>query len=259
MIFDENRGKKFKDTNSINLGYNLDIWRKSGLKLPVTTDISPATNSHFLICGMSGSGKSYYENWLFSNLISANSDGEFYFSDYKGDDSFAHLKKCINYKSYRNSLENLDIVYAKLNERLAGSKERNSVTLIFDEYMACILSLQNEDKKRATEVMNKVSEILLMGRSVGVRLITSMQRADSMAFVAGAKLNYGNIVILGGSVKSINEMLIPDHIGKVEGVQFGRGEGIILMQNSILKFVKCPTINEKSMKKIHKLCIKALS
>lgn len=68
----------------LTLGYDLDAWNGYGAKVPITTDISPVTNSHILICGMSGSGKSYYENALFSKLVIGEPHGEFHFADYKG-------------------------------------------------------------------------------------------------------------------------------------------------------------------------------
>ena len=46
----------------------------------------------------------------------------------------------------------------------------------WDEYMANILSLQGIDKKKAEGVMRKVSEILMLGRSLSVRLVISCQR-----------------------------------------------------------------------------------
>lgn len=44
----------------LTLGCDLDAWYGCGGKIPVTTDISPKTNSHMLICGMSGSCKLHF-------------------------------------------------------------------------------------------------------------------------------------------------------------------------------------------------------
>ena len=86
---------------------------------------------------------------------------------------------------------------------LSGEDEtRHPITLVWDEYMANILALQGADKdlkpaeRLAPATMNKVSEILLMGRSMGVRLVCSLQRPDAVAFSAGSRLNYGIVVIL---------------------------------------------------------------
>lgn len=44
--------------------------------------------------------------------------------------------------------------------------------------------------------MRKVSEILMLGRSLGVRLVISCQRPDAAAFPSGSRLNYGVILIV---------------------------------------------------------------
>ncbi len=244
--------------NALTLGYDLDAWRDYGDKLPIVTDLSPATNSHMLICGMSGSGKSYYETAVFSHLVSANPRGKFWFADYKGEDAFACFRKCPRYYSYKSTLQALEAVYDRLNARMSGKEPTNNpITLIWDEYMANILALTNEDKKKAAAVMNMVSEILLMGRSKAVRFVCSLQRPDAIAFPAGSRLNYGIVVVLGAAVRSIYEMLLPDFIKAVEGHIFGRGEGVVLLQGSELRFIKVPTIKDEDT--MRQLCITALS
>lgn len=243
----------------LTLGYDLDAWNGYGAKIPITTDISPAANSHILICGMSGSGKSYFENALFAKLIMAEPSGEYHFADYKGDDSFAYLRGCCSrYYSYKNTLQALDAVYSRLNARQSGEDESNHpITLIWDEYMANILSLVNEDKKAAAVVMNKVSEILLLGRSLSVRLITTMQRPDAVAFPSGSRLNYGVVVVLGAAIKSIYEMLLPDFMEQVKGRAFGQGEGVVLLQGSQLHSIKVGTV--QNSERLRQLCVKVLS
>lgn len=244
-------------SNLLTLGYELDVWNDYGMKIPVVTDISPKTNSQMLICGMSGSGKSYFEMEMFSQLIKTNPSGEFYFADYKGEDAFEYLRECPRYYSYKNTLQALDAVYSRLNARMSGEDSSNHpITLIWDEYMANILSLTNEDKKKAASVMNMVSEILLMGRSKSVRFVCSLQRPDALAFPAGSRLNYGVVVVLGAAVKSIYEMLLPDFTDKVKGRIFGRSEGVVLLQGSQLHFIKVPTVRDES--KMREICVNAL-
>lgn len=45
-----------------NIGYDYDAWYGYAKKIPVCVDVSAKINSHALICGMSGSGKSYLIN-----------------------------------------------------------------------------------------------------------------------------------------------------------------------------------------------------
>ncbi len=64
----------------LTLGYDLDRWRLFGEKVSITLDLSPKTNSHILLCGMSGSGKSYLESQILAKLLLAEPDGEIYFA-----------------------------------------------------------------------------------------------------------------------------------------------------------------------------------
>lgn len=249
------------DSPCLTLGYDLDEWNNFGKKEPITIDISPSENSHILLCGMSGSGKSYLEHQLLARLIQAERDrgGEYFFADYKGDDSFGYLQECPQYYTYKNTLKALDIVHSRLIARQSGEDtSRNPVTLIWDEYMAQALNMTSEDRRAATEMMNKTSELLLLGRSLGpVRLIVSCQRADAIAFPAGSRLNYGVVCVVGAAVRSIYEMLLPDHMEQTKGRQFGRGEGVVLLQGSTLRYIKVPTVRDEN--RMREICIEALS
>ena len=79
----------------------------------------------------------------------------------------------------------------------------HKVTLQWDEYMANILALLGTEKKKAEVVMHKVSEILMLGRSLAVRLVIACQRPDASAFPTGSRLNFGVIILVGASLESI--------------------------------------------------------
>ena len=240
------------------LGYELDDWNYYGIKSPLSIDLSPQSNSHILLCGMSGSGKSYLEQAVLAKLSLAEPNGEIFFADYKGDDSFSYLSNCPRYYFYKDVLDALETVHARLLARQSGEDTaRTPVTFIWDEYMAAVLNLLAEDKKKAAAVMGKVSEILLLGRSLAVRFICVCQRPDALAFPAGSRLNYGVVVVLGAAVKSIYEMLLPDFKDELKGRTFKRGEGVVLLQGSELRYLKVPTVGNP--KRMEQLCIKALS
>lgn len=249
---------KFEDKPNLILGYDLDCWNIYGEKRPISVDLSPQSNSHILICGMSGSGKSYLEQAVLAKLALAQPDGEIYFGDYKGDDSFSYLRGCPCYYSYRKTLEALEIVHSRLLARQSGEDtSQNPVTLIWDEYMAQALALMSEDKRAAAVILGQVSEILLLGRSLSVRLLISCQRPDAVAFPAGSRLNYGVVAVLGAAVKSIYEMLLPDFKDEVQGRKFARGEGVVLFQGSDLRYLKVPVIG--SPERMKQICISALT
>lgn len=247
-------------SSDLLLGYDYDKWYGYGLKEAVYTDISPKTNSHILLCGMSRSGKSYATNILLARISLENqTDGKVYFADYKQDDSFKYLRKCPRYYPYDSSLEALETVYDILHKRQSGEDTtRSPITLIWDEYMANILALQSVNKKKADEVMRKIGEVLMLGRSLSVRLIVSCQRADAVAFPTGSRLNYGVIIIVGAAIRSIYEMLIPkEYIDYIGDRQFGVGEGIALLQGSQLHFIKVPMV--RNTEEMQQVCIDALT
>ena len=246
--------------SNVLLGYDYDKWYGYATKESVLTDISVNTNSHILICGMSGSGKSYLTNQLFARLcIQGSENSKVYFADFKQDDTFSYLRNCKHYYPYDSTTEALNTVYEILHNRQSGKyTSRAPVTLVWDEYVANVLSLINEDKKQAQEVMRKVSEILMLGRSLAVRLVVSCQRPDAVVFPTGSRLNYGIIIIVGAPIKSIYEMLIPkEYIERIGERQFKIGEGVALLQGSELHFIKVPVIRDND--KLQRVCIEALN
>lgn len=243
------------------LGYDFDKWYGYGVKEPIVADISTKTNSHTLLCGMSGSGKSFATNILFAKTALANHmQGKVYFADFKQDDQFAYLRECPRYYPYNDSIKALETVYEILHKRQSGEdKSRHQVTFIWDEYMAQMLALQNENKKLSEKCSHMVAETLMLGRSLGCRLIISCQRADSAGgFVSGSKLNFGIIVILGAPIRSIYEMLIPkEYIDAIGERKFGVGEGVVLLQGSQLRFIKIPMVRD--VDRMKQVCVDALT
>lgn len=246
--------------SNVLIGYSYDKWYGYGIKESVEIDISTSINSHTLICGMSGSGKSHMTNIYFTRLcIASGVDGKVYFADFKQDDQFVHLRSCPRYYPYDKSIEALDTVYEILHNRQSGADtSRNHITLIWDEYMANVLALQSVDKKKADVVMRKVSEILMLGRSLAVIIVISCQRPDACAFPTGSRLNYGVIVIVGAIIRSIYEMLIPkEYIDNIGDREFGVGEGVVLLQGSKMFYIKVPMVRD--IEKMKMICIKSLT
>lgn len=245
--------------SKMNVSYDYDEWHGYGRKTPCNIDISTNSNSHTLICGMSGSGKSYFLNQYFARLCARSGEGSIvYFADFKQDDSFKHLRDSTRYFPYDRTIEALNEVYNILHQRQVGEDDsRNSVTLIWDEYMANILYLIGQDKKKAEAVMQKVSEILMLGRSLAVRIVIACQRPDASAFPTGSRLNFGVIIVLGASIESIYTMLMPKELSlQIGDREFYIGEGVMLVQGAELNFIKVPMIrNEEKMKT---LCIESL-
>lgn len=242
------------------IGYDYDAWYGYAEKMAISVDVSTKVNSHTLVCGMSGSGKSYLTNQYLARIcLHGGEDSVVYFADYKQDDSFAYLRECPRYYPYNKTIDALEEVYEIMHKRQRGEDTtRNYITLIWDEYVANILSFLGSGKKKAEAVMHKVSEILMLGRSLAVRLVIACQRPDASVFPTGSRLNFGVIIIVGATLESIYSMLMPKElIEKVGNREFHTGEGVMLWQGSELRFIKVPVIrNEEKMKAI---CIEGLT
>jgi len=246
--------------NNLLVGYEYDAWYGYSEKVPVTIDASTKNNTHTLICGMSGSGKSYLLNQYFARIcLHGGEDSIVYFSDFKMDDAFFSLRGCPRYFAYDKTIEALEIVYDVMHKRQSGEDDsRNFITLIWDEYMANILALLDTDKKKAEAVMHKVSEILMLGRGLAIRLVIACQRPDATAFPTGSRLNFGVIIIVGAKLESIYSMLMPKElIDKVGNREFHTGEGVILWQGSELRYIIVPVIRDEE--KMKAICIDALT
>lgn len=247
-------------SDELLIGYDYDAWYGYAEKMAISVDVSTKVNSHTLVCGMSGSGKSYLTNQYLARIcLQGGEDSVVYFADFKQDDSFAYLRECPRYYPYNKTIDALEEVYGIMHKRQCGEDTtRNYITLVWDEYMANILSFLGSEKKKAEAVMHKVSEILMLGRSLAVRLVIACQRPDASAFPTGSRLNFGVIIIVGATLESIYSMLMPKElIDKIGNREFHTGEGVMLWQGSELRFIKVPVIrNEEKMKAI---CIEGLT
>lgn len=249
-----------KVSDRLLIGYDYDAWYGYSEKIPVSVDASTKNNTQTLICGMSGSGKSYLTNQYLARIcLHGGKESKVYFADFKQDDTFAYLRECPRYYPYDKTIDALDEVYDIMHKRQCGEDEsRNFITLVWDEYMANILALLGTEKKKAEAVMHKVSEILMLGRSLAVRLVIACQRPDATAFPIGSRLNFGVIIIVGASLESIYSMLMPKELSeKVGNREFHTGEGVLLWQGAELKFIKVPVIRDE--RKMNAICVEGLT
>lgn len=243
----------------LNLGYDFDAFLNYGGKEEISVNLGSIENTHIILSGMSGSGKSTALLTIYAKLVKAESSGIYYFADFKQDSSFKFLNQCSRYYPFEQCIKAVETVFEILLNRQSGKEQyEEPVTLIFDEYVAYILYLMEIDKKKAESVMSKISTMLMLGSSLKVRLVLACQRPDASVFKNGSRLNFGIIIILGASIKSIYEMLLPkEYIDLIGERIFKVGEGVVLLQNSELYFVKMPIIRNKS--KLKEICSVGLS
>lgn len=247
-------------SKNLLVGYDYDAWYGYAKKVPVSIDVSTKDNNHTLICGMSGSGKSYLTTQYLARIsLHGGENSKVYLADFKGEEKFIFLRECPRYYPYNETINALEEVYEIMHKRQCGEdRSKNLVVLVWDEYMSNMLALLGTEKKKAEAVMRKVSEILMLGRSLAIRLVIACQRPDSVSFPTGSRLNFGVIIIVGTALESIYSMLMPKElIEKVGNREFHTGEGIMLWQGAELRFIKVPVIRDEE--KMKAICVDALT
>lgn len=161
---------------------------------------------HMLIAGGTGGGKSYFILTLIETLLRTNA--ELYILDPKNSD-LADLAVVLPNVYYRKEdmMQALDQFYEKMMERTETMKQmKNYKTgnnyaylglqphfLIFDEYVA-FMDMIGRD---SAAVMNKIKQIVMLGRQMGFFIILSCQRPDAKYLGDGIRDQFMFRVALG--------------------------------------------------------------
>ena len=227
--------------NSIKLGFRLIGTIKSSLTL--TLERYP----HWLICGPSGSGKSYLTKYLFWSLSKID-DLEIFCCDFKnsGDYSFVDEDHLAVGKDCPSMIQRFYDAYLQIKE--ANLPHR--ILLVFDEWAAYCLWAEAYDKKLAKESKDQIAEVLMMGRRLGSNnggafIWTVLQRPDA-AYFGSSRDNYFVKIIMKDVTKSIRTMLdVSDDDVPVEHI-VKPGHGVCFLDDAIYAFV-VPQYDSKAM------------
>lgn len=195
-----------------------------------------------LVVGNTGSGKSYALLTLLGTYAQQNPDVSITICDYKKS-SFAQFEDTPNFYGYAAVPAGIKAVYHEFQERLeANDPERNKQlkVLLIDEYGALISA---QDKKAATELKTMVGNMLFMGRSLGIRVLIGVQRADAEYFHAGARDQFKATLGLGNLSKEQKNMLFPEFREHMTAIN-GTGEGYLLVDGQNIERVKVAEIRD---------------
>ena len=209
--------------------------------------ISLISNPHWLICGPSGSGKSYLLKYLFWSLLQLT-ELEIFCCDFKnsGDYSFLDADHLAVGMACTDMLSRFYKRYTEIKE----SNQPNRILLVFDEWAAYSMWVESYDKKVAKISRDQIAEVLMMGRKLGSNcggayIWTVLQRPDAVYF-GSSRDNYFVKIIMKDVTKSIRTMLdlaeddIPaEHIARP-------GHGVCILDDSIYPIV-VPTYNAVAM------------
>ncbi len=219
-----------------------------GVKVPVCFD--PEQQAHLLFVGATNAGKSYSLSVIAGRIALHIPSARFVICDFKNS-SFSYLAGLPGYYGYTAAVEGIVRVYEEMQTRLAlndESRNRRMIFLLVDEYAALVMF---HPKKEADNVKQMIASILMLGRSLGVRLLLGMQRADSEFFRSGARDQFGMILALGNLSKEQQGMLFPDHRDQLRSVVNQRGEGFLLLDGKGLYRVRVPTVRDPA--RLHRL------
>jgi energy-coupling factor transporter ATP-binding protein EcfA2 len=230
----------------MKLGYNLTDWEKYGIKTPVNTDL--IKNPHCLITGKSGSGKSQTFLWYMYEILK-NRESLMYLADFKAGKEYAGLRTCFPY-SYADNAIQMILNYYDLYCHMRKEDCMNTphITLAIEEWFGLLSYIESFDKKLKTEIMNKVGEILALGRGIGngIGIILLIQRADSSNFTSGSREQFQNICCLGRISKEQKTMLFSgEDIDLNKNYSAGQGLTLIDGQGTIQEII-IPWIPEQS-------------
>lgn len=216
------------------------------MKLPVESKVD--SHCHTLLTGSSGSGKSVALLFLLGKRLQADPDTCVYVCDFKNSSDFRFLAK----SNYPYSFAGDDCsrgvknFYERFNAARQSGETGRRFLLVFDEYPAFISRLQMQDKqektKKAGEVLNMISEILMLGRGIGFGVWIVTQRADASLFSGGSRDNFMVLLALGRLSREQKGMLfsgeeLPDRV-------YQPGEGVILLDGREVEEVKIPWITD---------------
>lgn len=199
---------------------------------------------NFLVVGKTGSGKSYALTVLLALFAHADRNTKIFICDYKN--SFTQFASTPHFFGYKDSVKGIMEVYDIFTERLSApeiERDKTPVVLMVDEYGALVSA---QDRKTADEIKAKIGNMLFMGRSLGIKVLIGVQRADASYFQAGARDQFHAILAMGNISKEQKEMLFSDFKQKMTDnrSRIPIGEGYLLVESQDIERVKVAPVRD---------------
>lgn len=199
-----------------------------------------------LLCvGKTNSGKSYALATILGIYAEHIPDVSITICDYKKS-SFSQFDGMPNFYGFEDVPNGIRTFHREFQARLAANDaERNKQirVLLIDEYGALIAA---QDKKTAEELKMIVGNMLFMGRSLGIKVLIGIQRADAEHFRAGARDQFRAILALGNLSKEQKQMLFTDNKESMNDIN-RIGEGYLHIDGQELERVRIATIDDLEM------------
>lgn len=230
------------------LGILYQDWYQKNIKVPITIDLT--THPHLLLCGSSGSGKSYALRYYIAQLYLKQQYYELWVADYKNSNDFHSLasKPNIHYASGNDVYDLILEYYKKFNATRCGKirPDRNQI-LIIDEYPGLILALTSLDKKKAEHIKQVITSLLMLGRDIREMqfpIFITCQRPDASLFngaIGGGRENFMTVVALGNLSSQAKSMLSATPMNLPNTI-YHQGEGVCLIDGRSMTEIIVPKI-----------------
>ena len=207
---------------------------------------------HMLISGGTGGGKTYFILTLIEALLGTNA--KLYILDPKNAD-LADLGSVMNEVYYQKEdiLSCIDRFYEEMMKRSLSMKEMENYKtgenyaylglpahfLIFDEYVAFMEML---GAKENTAVLNKLKQIVMLGRQAGFFLILACQRPDAKYLGDGIRDQFNFRVALGRMSEMGYGMMFGSDVQKDFFLKQIKGRGYVDVGTSVISEFYTPLV-----------------
>ncbi|MDT2739152.1 FtsK/SpoIIIE domain-containing protein [Enterococcus canintestini] len=207
---------------------------------------------HMLIAGGTGGGKTYFILTLIEALL--HTDSELYILDPKNADlaDLGSVMENVYYKK-EDILSCIDKFYEEMMKRSKEMKQMENYKtgenyaylelpanfLIFDEYVAFMEMLGNKEN---TVVLNKLKQIVMLGRQAGFFLILSCQRPDAKYLGDGIRDQFNFRVALGRMSEMGYGMMFGSDVQKDFFLKQIKGRGYVDVGTSVISEFYTPLV-----------------
>lgn len=207
---------------------------------------------HMLIAGGTGGGKTYFILTLIEALL--HTDSKLYILDPKNAD-LADLGSVMDNVYYKKEdlLSCIDTFYEEMMKRSEEIKQMENYKtgenyaylglpanfLIFDEYVAFMEMLGTKEN---TAVINKLKQIVMLGRQAGFFLILACQRPDAKYLGDGIRDQFNFRVALGRMSEMGYGMMFGSDIQKDFFLKQIKGRGYVDIGTSVISEFYTPLV-----------------
>lgn len=201
--------------------------------------VIPSTNTHLLVAGRTGSGKTRATLFLIAKSILQNPDADFYFADFKDGGDYQFAINTGHLTDMRTAIDNALMV---LQSRQAGLPDRYPYVVVLDEYPSFILSLENKDQKK---YQAKLATLLNLGRAFGIKIVLVTQRPGAELFANGSRDNFNCRILMGTPSPETRRMMLGDDVSEVpaDWLNNSVGQGLIYRDGIGISHIAVPQLN----------------